>query len=207
MLQCRFFSPPIVALANGDKELVDRKGEGSDDIQLVHKYDQGTSCGFRYFLLLIAHYPHVDPLGHRLRMVAEAEQTLLEVGAVKALQRRALLSLKRLIDEGKVIALVTCSIHSTEVGSTQMVTEFIHDFATTDDPEIDEGLLGARGVGQEEVRIALAAHAQGRARSDRDHTDADARAFGERRDQLVQEPGVPNARGGRQNQGGDQGPG
>jgi len=40
-----------------------------------------------------------------------------------------------LIDEGKVIAVVTCSIHSTEVGSTQMVTEFVHDFATTDDPE------------------------------------------------------------------------
>ena len=34
-----------------------------------------------------------------------------------------------LIDEGKVIVLVTCTIHSTEVGSTQMVTEFIHDFA------------------------------------------------------------------------------
>ena len=42
---------------------------------------------------------------------------------------------QQLVDEGKVIALVTCSIHSTEVGSTQMVTEFVHDFATTDDPE------------------------------------------------------------------------
>ena len=40
-----------------------------------------------------------------------------------------------LVDEGKVIALVTCSIHSTEVGSTQMVTEFVHEFATTGDPE------------------------------------------------------------------------
>ncbi len=39
-----------------------------------------------------------------------------------------------LVNEGAVIALVTCSIHSTEVGSTQMVTEFVHDFATTDDP-------------------------------------------------------------------------
>jgi hypothetical protein len=42
---------------------------------------------------------------------------------------------QQLVDEGKVIALVTCSIHSTEVGSTQMVTEFVHDFATTEDPE------------------------------------------------------------------------
>ncbi len=40
-----------------------------------------------------------------------------------------------LVAEGRVIALVTCSIHSTEVGSTQMVNEFVYDFATTDDPE------------------------------------------------------------------------
>ena len=52
---------------------------------------------------------------------------------------------QQLVDEGKVIALVTCSIHSTEVGSTQMVTEFVHDFATTEDPEklawMDEAVL------------------------------------------------------------------
>jgi hypothetical protein len=50
-----------------------------------------------------------------------------------------------LVDEGKVIALVSCSIHSTEVGSTQMVTEFVYDFATTQDPEklawMDEAVL------------------------------------------------------------------
>jgi hypothetical protein len=52
---------------------------------------------------------------------------------------------QQLVDEGKVIALVTCTIHSTEVGSTQMVTEFVHDFATTEDPEklawMDEAVL------------------------------------------------------------------
>ena len=40
-----------------------------------------------------------------------------------------------LIDEGKAIALVTCTIHSTEVGSTQMAMELVHDFATTVDPQ------------------------------------------------------------------------
>jgi hypothetical protein len=39
-----------------------------------------------------------------------------------------------LVEEGKVIVLVTCTIHSTEVGSTQMAMEFVHDFATTQDP-------------------------------------------------------------------------
>ncbi len=40
-----------------------------------------------------------------------------------------------LIDEGKVVALVTCTIHSTEVGCTQMAAEFAHEFATTEDPK------------------------------------------------------------------------
>jgi hypothetical protein len=40
-----------------------------------------------------------------------------------------------LVDEGKVIALVTCSIHSTEVGATQMAMGFVHEFATTTDPD------------------------------------------------------------------------
>jgi hypothetical protein len=42
---------------------------------------------------------------------------------------------RALVAEGKTIALVTCSIHSTEVGSTQMVLEFVHDLATTQDPK------------------------------------------------------------------------
>ena len=41
---------------------------------------------------------------------------------------------RALAAEGKTIALVTCSIHSTEVGSTQMAMEFVHDVATTQDP-------------------------------------------------------------------------
>src|SRR6185295_11522662 len=36
--------------------------------------------------------------------------------------------------EGKTIALVTCSIHSTEVGSTQMTMELAYDLATTQEP-------------------------------------------------------------------------
>lgn len=43
---------------------------------------------------------------------------------------------KALIAEGKTIALVTCTIHSTEVGSTQMAMEFVHDVATTSDPRM-----------------------------------------------------------------------
>lgn len=41
---------------------------------------------------------------------------------------------RALVAQGKTIALVTCSIHSNEVGSTQMALEFVHDVATTRDP-------------------------------------------------------------------------
>ena len=43
---------------------------------------------------------------------------------------------RALAAEGKTIALVTCSIHSNEVGSTQMAMEFVHDVATTQDPRM-----------------------------------------------------------------------
>ncbi len=52
---------------------------------------------------------------------------------------------RELVAEGKAVALVTCTIHSTEVGSTQMAMEFVHDFATTEDPDrlawMDEAIL------------------------------------------------------------------
>jgi hypothetical protein len=41
---------------------------------------------------------------------------------------------EELIAEGKAIVLVTCTIHSTEVGATQMAMEFVWQFATTTDP-------------------------------------------------------------------------
>ncbi len=41
-----------------------------------------------------------------------------------------------LVEEGKVIVLVTCSIHSTEVGSTQMSMPLVYELATTRDPEV-----------------------------------------------------------------------
>jgi hypothetical protein len=41
---------------------------------------------------------------------------------------------RALVAAGKTIALVTCTIHSTEVGSTQMAMEFAYDVATTRDP-------------------------------------------------------------------------
>jgi Zinc carboxypeptidase len=52
---------------------------------------------------------------------------------------------EELVAEGKAIVLVTCSIHSTEVGSTQMAMELVHELATTEDARtrgwLDEVIL------------------------------------------------------------------
>jgi len=43
---------------------------------------------------------------------------------------------RQLASKGKVIALITCSIHSTEVGATQMLLELAHRLATTEDRNV-----------------------------------------------------------------------
>ncbi|HXZ18958.1 MAG TPA: M14 metallopeptidase family protein [Candidatus Acidoferrales bacterium] len=40
-----------------------------------------------------------------------------------------------LVREGKTILLITCNIHSTEIGSSQMAMEWAHRLATAQDPE------------------------------------------------------------------------
>ncbi|MFH1572522.1 MAG: M14 metallopeptidase family protein [Acidobacteriota bacterium] len=41
-----------------------------------------------------------------------------------------------LVRDGKVFVLVTCSMHATEVGATQMSMELVHRLATEDSPEV-----------------------------------------------------------------------
>ncbi|MBN2335683.1 hypothetical protein JXL21_08990 [Candidatus Bathyarchaeota archaeon] len=43
-----------------------------------------------------------------------------------------------LIKKGKTVALISCSIHSTEVGGSQMSMELLHRLATDDGPEVKE---------------------------------------------------------------------
>ncbi len=43
---------------------------------------------------------------------------------------------ERLIEEGKVVVFITCAIHASEIGSTQMVLELVHRLATEESPYI-----------------------------------------------------------------------
>jgi len=51
--------------------------------------------------------------------------------------------ISKLVDEGKTIVLVTCSIHSTEIAATQMSIELLYKLATEDSSDIMEILDNA----------------------------------------------------------------
>ena len=42
---------------------------------------------------------------------------------------------EELIAEGKLIVLVTCNIHASEIGASQMAMEWAYTLATSEDPE------------------------------------------------------------------------
>jgi zinc carboxypeptidase len=43
---------------------------------------------------------------------------------------------ERLVAEGKVIVLVTCNIHASEIGASQMAMEWAHSLVTSEDPRV-----------------------------------------------------------------------
>ena len=43
---------------------------------------------------------------------------------------------EQLIQQGKVVAFITCNIHSTEIGATQMAMEFAYQLITRTDPQV-----------------------------------------------------------------------
>ena len=75
----------------------------------------------------------------RLEEIRERTMHLAKPGGMSAENTR------RLIETTPAVALITCTIHATEVGSTQMATEFVYEFATTGDPErlawMDDAIL------------------------------------------------------------------
>jgi len=97
--------------------------EGSDRVSIE---EAGTSTlGNRMPVVVLtspANQTRLDEIRDAARRIAKPGDTPPDVT-------------RRLIDTTPAVALVSCTIHSTEVGSTQMTTEFVWEFATTNDPE------------------------------------------------------------------------
>ena len=53
-------------------------------------------------------------------------------------QEHDLMELERLTQEGKVVVMISCNIHSTEVASSQMSMELAYQLATENSPEVEE---------------------------------------------------------------------
>jgi hypothetical protein len=103
-----------------------------------------------YFQALDAASPRVvlqnlgkTTLGEDMVMaVISSEANIGNLARIKEVARRladprglAEAEVESLVGEGKVVLLVTCNIHSTEIGASQMAMEWAHALATADDAE------------------------------------------------------------------------
>ena len=97
--------------------------------------------------------------GARPRRRSPSEENLKNLPRIREIARKLAdprglsdAEVSALVREGKVVVLVTCNIHSTEIGSTQMAMEWAHDLATAEDPvtlaRLDERRPPPRPVGQ-----------------------------------------------------------
>jgi hypothetical protein len=83
-------------------------------------------------------------LGREMVMaVISNERTLSDLPAEMARARRladprglAEAQASEIVEDAKVIVLVTCNIHSSEIGASQMAMEWAHQLVTRDDPQV-----------------------------------------------------------------------
>jgi hypothetical protein len=108
-----------------------------------------------YFAELAKHSPRVQienlgktTLGNDMIMaIISSEQNLKNKARYQEIARkladpRGLTQeqIDTLVREGKTVVLVTCAIHASEIGSTQMSMEWAHALATSEDPAIKQRL-------------------------------------------------------------------
>jgi len=82
-----------------------------------------------------------------LMAVISSEANLRNVDRYRAIARRLAdprgldsTAAEQLIAEGKLIVLVTCNIHASEIGASQMAMEWAYTLATSDDPRVKHWL-------------------------------------------------------------------
>ena len=125
-----FFGHQIGAekkLARWDKivEYLKLAARSSGRIRLL---EPGTTTNGNPFLLLVVSSP--DNLKD-LERYREINRRIFDPRTVASDDEA-----RRLAADGRVFVLVTCSMHASEVGATQMSVEAVHRLATEDSPEI-----------------------------------------------------------------------
>ncbi len=114
-------------LARWDR-IVDYMKAVADGSDRVRYEELGTTTNGQPFVLLEISAP--DTLNNLDRYRALERRLYYQGGAPSAAEREAI------FNQGKVVVLVTCSIHATEIGATQMSLELVHRLATDDSPEV-----------------------------------------------------------------------
>ena len=100
--------------------------DGSDRVHFAHL---GDDAGGQPMILLTISSP--DNLA-RLDEIRSAQQRLADQRGLGDDERNALVA------AGKSIVLVTCSIHGSEVGGTQMTAELVHDLVSRNDDDVKQ---------------------------------------------------------------------
>ena len=88
----------------------------------------GKSTNDNPFVMLEISAP--DTLKNLDRYKALERKLYFQGGDPTAAERDAIFS------QGKVVIAITCSIHATEIGATQMAVELVHRLATDDSPQV-----------------------------------------------------------------------
>ncbi|HVE73050.1 MAG TPA: M14 metallopeptidase family protein [Thermoanaerobaculia bacterium] len=96
------------------------------DLEVLGK----TTLGEEMFMAVISSEENIR---NKARIKADAKRLADPRGLSDA-------EAERIIRDGKAVVLVTCNIHSTEVGSAQMAMEWAHALATANDPETKQRL-------------------------------------------------------------------
>ena len=91
-----------------------------------------TTEGNDFLMLLISAPENLENLAHYQQI-----QRRLAMPSIPT-KEGDVSELDALAEEGKSVVLINCNLHSTEIASSQMSMELVHQFATTETPRIKE---------------------------------------------------------------------
>lgn len=104
--------------ANSDRVLLEELGKTTEDNDLL--------------MLLISAPENLENLAHY-------QQIQRQIALPSApINENSTADLDALAEAGKAVVLINCNLHSTEIASSQMSMELVHQFATTETPQIKE---------------------------------------------------------------------